>query len=107
MRFINEESIQTNLITYANKINFKDSNSHFSNICMHSYSNQQFLGLEKYIILSTSEVITVGKVRHIDRLYEILKEEGQVHFDNIEKFIAENSIFEVIITIKFRQRICY
>jgi hypothetical protein len=107
MRFSNEESIQNNLITYANKINFKDSNSHFSNICMHSYTNQQFLGLEKYIILTTSEVITIGKVRHLDRLYEILKEEGQVQSENIEKFIAENSIFEVIMIVNIRQHICY
>lgn len=64
---------------------------------MHLYSNQQFLHIEQYLILTTSEIITIGKIRPIDLLYEILKDRESESDDLtfLNKFILDHSLYEV------------
>lgn len=53
-------------------INFLDSNEHYSYSSMHLFANQMFYAPEEYLVMTSSELIYLSKLRPIDTLYTIL-----------------------------------
>jgi hypothetical protein len=66
-------------------INYLDSSDHYSYTCMHIFASQLFIPPEEFVIMTSSDLIYVSKIRPIDILYGILS--------NIEHEANEYNIF--------------
>lgn len=85
---------------YENNIprntNFLDSNYHYSFSCMHPFATQMFSSPEEFMVMTSSELIYIAKLRPIDVIFNLLTSDlNQVQYqEQFSRLVAENGLNE-------------
>lgn len=92
LKLIDYENIQPRNLNYIDAIN-----EHLSYACMNTFAKQLFLPPEEIMVMTSSELVTVSKMRPIDNLFKIILEidnpNDQLNHDFLS-FIQEHGISE-------------
>jgi hypothetical protein len=67
LKLIDYENIQPRNLNYLDVMN-----EHLSYLCMHTFAKQLFLPPEEIMVMTSSELVTVSKMRPIDNLFKII-----------------------------------
>lgn len=82
-------------------INYLDSNENFSCSCMHIFATQMFSAPEETVVMTSSELVYLSKLRPIDLLFKILTEsDSTTAFDyDYSNFINDYGLNETAVML--------